>query len=109
MCPVRCVTYVSSRSENKRTYVKNPLTVATCCCHTCCFFLHSNMNLSCFARKTAHVPLHSQRAQERGEWEVSLRKRAVNEEASSDSDRGSNLLASSVQPRFSHSDKNRKG
>src|ERR1700752_1815947 len=97
--------------ENKRTYLKNTLTVVTCCCHTCCchtccFFFLSNMNLLGFARKAAHGALDSHRAYQRGEWEVSLRQRAVHEEPSSDSDRGSNLLPSSVQPRFSHSGKN---
>src|SRR5882724_10277045 len=43
----------------QRTYRRKPLTVTSYCCHLCIFLLHSNMNLSRFARKTdmAHYTL----------------------------------------------------
>ncbi len=57
MCPVRCVTYVSGRSDSKE--LTKPLTVASYRCQLCFFLLHSNMNLSRFVRKTdmAHYTL----------------------------------------------------
>jgi hypothetical protein len=87
MCAAKllCFQAVSGFESHRLHHLKKNLPQKTAnCSQLCCFFLHSNMNLSGFAGKTAHGALHAHRAHQRRQRKISLRQRAVHEDSPAD-------------------------
>src|SRR5271165_926871 len=102
-----CVRYnvlPMSQAAHQRSYLRKLLTVTSYCCQLSIFLLHSNMNLSRSLEENGYGALHSHRAHQRWQREISLRQCAVLEKSSSYCHRRCNLLPPTDQWRQAHSD-----